>query len=99
MDLPIIIDSLAEFYTSEEIRAIWKQILDATTSRAQLPIHINSRSRDGASSAGIVLSSIAECTAFMAACKAAIARLEGTTSVNADTLGTTVNFAYSTVQA
>ncbi len=100
MDTAILTDSLCEFYTATEIRTLWREVLDATTSRAQLPIHINSRSRDGSSSSGISLSTIDECNAFMRACKAAVVRLEpssATAQQQAADLGTQVTFAHRPV--
>lgn len=76
MDVPILTDSLVEFYEVSEIREIWKQVLDAVTGRVQLPLQINSRSRDGTSSGAIIVSTPTDASNYMHACKAAIARLE-----------------------
>jgi len=76
VDVPILTDSLVEFYDVSEIREIWKQVLDAVTGRVQLPLQINSRTREGSSSSAIIVSTPTDASNYMHACKAAIARLE-----------------------
>lgn len=99
MNVPLLTDSLVEFYDLAEIRAIWRQILDAAFGRVQLPMQINARSRDGSSTSGMLVSSLAEAEGYMQACKAAINRLDpdATSVVSADTLGTTINMGHRPV--
>lgn len=93
--MPLLTDSLVEHYHPQEIRKIWKEILDASMGRVRLPIQINARSRDGSSSSGILVSTLEEAEGYMAACKAALARVDPPASkaVNPDSLGTGVDFS------
>lgn len=77
---PIIVASLVELHTANEVRAFWAQALAAYTSRSTVVIHINSLSQDGQSSAGISLSTPEETQSFIASCMAAVAELEGSTA-------------------
>lgn len=99
--MPLLADSLVEFYDLEEVRVIWKQILDASLGRVQLPMQINARGRDGSSTSAMIVSSMAEAEAYMQACKSAIARLDpdATGVVSADTLGVQINMSYRPVLA
>ena len=99
--MPLLTDSLVEFYDITEIRAMWKQILDATMGRVQLPMQINSRSRDGSTAGSILVSTMAEAEGYIQACKAAVLRLDpdATTAVHQDHLGTQINFSYRPVLA
>jgi len=97
VNVALLTDSLCEFYTAEAIREIWKQILDASMGRARLPLQVNARARDGSSASSILVSTMTEAEAYMAACKAAVARLEETTTTSPADLGTTVDFRYRPV--
>ena len=97
MDVPTLINYLADFYTPEEIRAHRKEIGDALLSKASLPITINQRSRDGSSSGGISLATNEECTQFMRACEAAEKRLAQDNSVDPAQLGTGIDFSHRRV--
>lgn len=93
MDVPTLINYLADFYTIEAIRRHRKQIGDALLNKASLPIVINQRSRDGSSSGGISLATNEECTQFMRACEAAEKRLSNDESQDASSLGTGIDFS------
>jgi hypothetical protein len=97
VDVPTIINYLADFYTLEEIRAHRKQIGDALLGKVALPIVINQRSRDGNSSGGISLATNEECSQFMRACEAAEKRKNDDTSVDPSQLGTGIDFSYRPV--
>jgi hypothetical protein len=95
VNVALLTDSLCEHYDLTEIRTLWKAILDAALGRVQLPVQINARSRDGSSSSGILVSSMQEAETYMAACRAAVARLDAdaTRAVNPDALGTSVDLS------
>jgi conjugal transfer/entry exclusion protein len=95
VNVPLLTDSLVEFYDIVEIRSQWRQILDACLGRVQLPMQINSRSRDGSTAGSIVVSTLAEAEGYIQACKAAVQRLDptATTAVHPDHLGTGVDFS------
>ena len=97
MDIPTLVNYLADFYTEAEISAKRKAVGDALLSKATLPIVINSRTRDGSSSAGISLATNAECTAFMKACEMAEKRKAEDTTVDPASLGTRIDFSSSPV--
>ena len=99
MDLSaVFIKNLVEFFTIEEIRRKWKEAADALMARSTSTLHINMRSRDGASSTAIELASPEEMGAFCEACSSAIDQLKGTTTVDPNQLGNPVTFAYKSVQ-
>lgn len=99
MDLgPAFIDYLVEFYPEIQIRAFWKEAGDALISRSTCLIHITGTGYKGQSSTGINLATPAEQQAFMFACKQAIARLNGTTTVDPSQLATGIDFSRRPVQ-
>lgn len=70
---------LAEFYTVQEIRGFWKQVLEASLERTSVNVIINASAKpDGRSSQGISLATLAEQESFMADCQMAIASKEQT---------------------
>jgi hypothetical protein len=95
VNVTLLTDSLVEFYDLNEIRTLWRQILDATMGRVQLPMQISSRSRDGSTAGAVIVSSMAEAEGYIQACKAAVQRLDpdATTAVHPDHLGTGVDFS------
>lgn len=97
MDVPTLINYLADFYTLQEIREQRKQVGDALFGKVKLPIVINQRSRDGNSSGGISLATNEECTQFMRACEAAEKKKQGDTSVDPGQLGTGIVFSHRPV--
>lgn len=99
MDQAALTAYLAAFYDVEGIRTIWKQIGDALMARGQLPIQINQRSRDGGSSAGILVSTPAEATGYMNACQAALRQLGENMPANPGSLGVAADFSYRFVEA
>lgn len=69
---------LAMFYTVEEIRTMWAEVLAASYKRTAVNIQINASSKpDGRASSGITLTSSAEQEAFMSDCQLAIDYLNG----------------------
>ena len=90
---PNLIDYLVEFYSAQQIRTFWKEAGDALMSRSTCLIHIKDTSFKGQTSTGIALATPQEQQAFMAACKQALNRLEGVTSIDAAQLATGVDFS------
>lgn len=95
---PVFIDYLVEFYSATQIRAFWKEAGDALMSRSTVLIHITGTTFKGETSSGINLATTAEQQAFMAACKAALNRLDGTTSIDANRLAVGIDFSRRFVQ-
>lgn len=95
---PAFIDYLVEFYAENQIRGFWKEAGDALMSRSTCLIHIAETDYQGASSKGIALATAAEQQAFMSACKQAIARINGTKTVDPNQLGTGVDYSRRAVQ-
>lgn len=93
-----LIASLVEFYPASQIRAFWKEAAEALMSRSTVLIHINTTGFQGTSSGGLTLSTPQEIASFIGACKAAIAQIEGTTTVDPSTLGTGIDFSQRTLQ-
>jgi len=90
---PTFIDYLVEFYPENQIRAFWKEAGDALISRSTCLIHITGTAFKGQSSTGVNLATPAEQQAFMAACKQAINRLDGTTALDPSQLATGIDFS------
>jgi len=87
-----LIESLVKFYPVASIEALWKQALDALTSRSTSAITINAPGFDGQTSSGIALSGPDEIANFIGACKAAIKQINGDTTTDSSNLGTGVSF-------
>jgi hypothetical protein len=69
--------SLIEFRTRSEIRVIWQQIDASLQARATETVTINSKTVDGRTTSAIVLSTPEEKHAYIAACRDAIAQIDG----------------------
>lgn len=93
MDVPTLVNYLADFYTVEQIRDHRKQVGDALLTKAALPVVINQRGREGSTSGGISLATNAECTAFMQACELAEKRKNNDNSVDPSSLGVGFDFS------
>ena len=65
--------SLVEFSTTAEIREIWRQIDESLRIRAKGVLEVNTKTVDGRTTAGIVLSTVEEKHAYIAACREALA--------------------------
>ncbi|WP_395739308.1 hypothetical protein [Prosthecobacter sp.] len=85
--------SLVEFYPANQIRAMWKQAMEALIARATSVTIITSTGFDGQTSSSIALASPAEIANFIAACSTALKENEGDTTVHPSELGTPVSFA------
>lgn len=72
----IIVDSLREFHTEEEIRGFWAEALDALLERRTGNVVINNQARDGQSDSGVVLKNEKEIRDFIETCKEAIRRIQ-----------------------
>lgn len=96
---PAYIDYLVEFYPENQIRAFWKEAGDALISRSTCLIQITKTGYKGQSSEGLALATPEEQQAFMSACKAAIDRIHGKTTVDPSQLGTSVNYSMQILQA
>jgi hypothetical protein len=76
--------SLVEFSTTAEIREVWRLIDESLRTRAKSVLEVNSKTVDGRTTAGIVLSSPEEKHAYIAACRDAIAIKEGSAGTSHD---------------
>lgn len=65
--------SLVEFSTTAEILEIWRLIDESLRTRAKGILEVNSKTVDGRTTTGIVLSTVEEKHAYIAACRDAIA--------------------------
>lgn len=72
-----IVAGLVEFYTRNEIRAQWQQVHLSLQQRARETVTINSKTVDGRTTSSISLSTPEEKHAYIAACRDAIAQLDG----------------------
>lgn len=101
MDVALQTDILIDRFDLAAVRAIRNQVHDALLGRAQLPIQINQRSRDGSSSAGILVSTIDDAEGILLACQAAIKQLDpdATSAVNPASLASTTAHNYRPVLA
>lgn len=93
MDAGILIRSFVEFYSASEIRAIWKQALDAYNARSTTTTVITATNFEGQSTTAAIITSPAEALQLMTACEAALRQLTGQTTVPADQVGVGVDFS------
>ena len=94
-----LIASLVEFYSVEQIREFWRLAAYALMTRATEVVTITGTTFGSQSSTGLALGTPEEKANFIAACRAAIDRIQGTTTVDPSTLGTGVDFSRHIVQA
>jgi hypothetical protein len=94
-----LVVSLVEFYNVDQIRGFWKEAADALMSKSTCLIHITSTGFAGQNSSGMTLSTSQEISAFINACRKAIAQKEGTTTVDPASLGTGIDFSRAILQA
>lgn len=72
-----IVSGLVEFYTRTEIRAQWQQVHESLSQRASETVTINSKTVDGRTTSAITLAGAEEKHAYIAACRDAIAQIDG----------------------
>ena len=75
-----IVTGLVEFYTREQIHAQWQQVHESLLQRASETVTITTKSADGRVTSGVTLSGPEEKHAYIAACRDAIARIDGEVS-------------------
>jgi hypothetical protein len=75
-----IVSGLVEFYTRSEIQSQWQQVHASLLERAGDTVTVNSKTIDGRTTSAISLSSVEEKHAYIAACRDAIARIDGEAS-------------------
>jgi len=68
---------LVEFYTRAEIRSQWLQVQQSLHERARETVTITSKTVDGRTTSAVGLSTLEEKHAFIAACRDAIAQIDG----------------------
>ena len=73
-----IVSGLVEFYTRSEIVSQWRAVHESLSQRAGETVTINSKTQDGRTTSAISLSTPAEKHAYIAACRDALARIDGT---------------------
>lgn len=72
-----IVSGLIEFYTRPEIVAQWQQVHQSLLQRSSETVTITSKSADGRVTSGVTLSTPDEKHAYIAACRDAIAQIDG----------------------
>ncbi len=89
----VLVASLVEFYSAEEIRGFWQTVFQARMARVTKVVAITSHSADGATASGMVLNSPQEMDSFIAACRQAIANLGDDGTTLPESLGSSVDFS------
>lgn len=72
-----IVAGLVEFYTRQEIQAQWREVHASLLQRASETVTITTKSTDGRVTSGVTLSTPEEKHAYIAACRDAIAQIDG----------------------
>lgn len=72
-----IVEGLITFYSVTEIRSQWQQVHASLGQRARETVTITSKTVDGRTTSAATLSTPEEKHAYIAACRDALARLEG----------------------
>lgn len=75
-----IVSGLVEFYTRAEILSQWQTVHASLLQRASETVTITTKSADGRTTSGVTLSGTAEKHAYIAACRDAIAQIDGEVS-------------------
>lgn len=75
-----LVAGLVEFYTRQEIRDQWSQVHASLLQRSRETVTIATKSVDGRTTSAIRLSTPEEKHAYIAACRAALAQLDGEAS-------------------
>jgi ABC-type microcin C transport system duplicated ATPase subunit YejF len=78
-----IVAGLVEFYTRAEIQAQWRDVHASLLQRAGETVTIVAKSVDGRTTTGVTLSTPEEKHAYIAACRDAIARIDGDPAASA----------------